>query len=1666
MANIPGSAYNPPGVYTQFSVETPTQGSLAGLRLPVIVGTGSETMDQTAVQMVRGSSSQVDQKIMLEDETGRSVVSVSVSGAITLGSFDGVRKRVQTKHYPIVVGDGTGTTATKTSSIVATINDTPVVILSMNAATGLLELSTAPKINDQVRITYYYKRKDTLISEEDVSSQVTSDPAQITGVVGSPYSVQTGINDVLSLTVDGEDLTITLPDSGEGEWTASQVATFVNSGAGSTSLVASTTTNNYGDVVVVLTADQSLLIGDGSLNSTVGLSAGQETTRNAVFYTFNGPIVDGSNGGVTTTDPTDVTVTVDGVAVEAVAVDGASRAITLPYPPALGSTVKVSYYFNTWQDTYDDLPSAGTVLSVSQCGITAGRSDYVEGVDFILQDNRIIWGTAATVSSGEITTGKTPFGETQITTTLVDARTYLELCSAVVNSTVSPATESRTQFTLSLSPTTGNGRDTPLSSSTFAVVANGRVAVPTTRPDLVWAYWGYSVEDALARGRVSVTQVDGDVITLAEAVPVGANVYATYYYNTLVDQKYTLSPVTIGASGHGTYQIVNESGAQLPTPKFGAKANSLAGITLQFPSGSERKPDCRFETPFDASSYTGPVEETVTVTFRTTDSTPGEYVVPGSGDYTIIEGNSDHLRLLVDGADLAGGSNGITLKSVLGVTNLGFPATMVGDEVQYTAASSGTTYEVDATNNTVNLMLDGVLVQATVTPDTDLTLSDYVDAINAAAIDTPAKYVAAGKFNGSVVIEPGNYDQLQFAFSGDLPHTSPTLTIGIDTNTYASATLLAAQVQTQMQGAISSLIWSDAGFAGLSVSVTADSQGRLVFALTKPDADANAYLEFITHSSPSRDFAILAGIDTGATTGASQTKLLDGVVARRYTITGDHTGALTHDRMILRSRLVPGYGSVPPFSTLAYAGIQVAGSTGASNCGLTVAETAPAGWKGCVTPATLLGYVGYKDGQIANSTYSDARDGQPAVVFYGADGPVTQNNVFKFTCDGTPITVTFTDANGDAIASGAYATVPLGPASSSGTVLNQIVSALEDAGVSSATERCAQEGAAVRLMSALSTAQGSLVIGNGSANSVLGFAASTTATRTLVSAKQLASALMSFSHSSVADALLDWDTPESTYFAAEALATTVTDAGGSRYLYLQSQSVGTTSSVAFTTPITASILRPGTGLGAVSGDGGTGEAGVSGYTVTSTDSADGSGTANTSKLNDGVGQDGVVGQTYRDAVTGLTFTVLPRSGGSDYPEGSSFTVTVRNTVTTDSNLPINTLPGVELVVSNTLGVGSAETAIVETFEKGGSEPNTGDIYYVSYTYTKSDFSKRIYTNMADVERIYGSLSVDNPVTLGAYLAFLNGASMVGIKQVQKDTDSNGDGVLDTASSAAYIAALDDLQGPFVGNNLPDIIIPLKGDDVSLFQAYALHADVQSSVLGMAERTVIAGVSAGTEPSAIRKIAPAIGRTRFRLVYPDILYVSLPTAGGVAEEVIVDGYYAACALAGAVVAPSRDVAVPWTNMQLSGGRLGRAMTVTDMNLVAQSGVTVLVDVVPGKVKVRHGLTTDMKGASLNSIEMAKTPTVIQIMDYIQQQTRATLDPFVGTKNLGQKLSQVEGRVSMMLKGAVASDIIVGYRNVRATVDPAQPTLISVTAAIAPVFPLDYIVVSFQLNQSLK
>jgi len=1791
---FPGQNYAPPGVYTRTLFENPFSGSIDSLKIPVFIGEGNEFLVQRNLELVRGSSASIDQRRVNEDMTGRAVVSISATGVVTLGDWDGVRTKLKVVNLPIVTGNGTGTVSNSRSDVSVTINGQPIVVLSVNGTTGIVELAQAPKAGDVVKITYFFNRTDTLITD-DVSDQVSPEAAFVRAtsgiadvnapdnqgttinihgdILGPTGEVAVEANNVLSLIIDGAAKTITIPAN--PAYTMQQAANAIAGQAGGTSLTATTFVNNFGHSALQLNADQDITVLAGSANAVLGLLANSASVRTKTFYTFQGPIVTGDNGGVTTTDPAHVTVKVNGVQVIPTAVDGATRAVTLPSAPAVGATVTIRYHFNSWQDTFDYLQHDG-VTSISAVGSVPDTADFTAEADYILKDDKILWGTAWTVEADETSAGAELFDESQVSGTLIDNRTYMSPCTAVVSTSGGVSKASKRDFLLPFAPTLGNGRDTPLGSSLFQTVSNGRIDLPVNRPDVVTAYWGYGVQDALDRGPVTVLKVEGSVITLSEDVPTGAAVFASFYYNRLTDETFTLTNTLAGASGVGTYEVTKADGSFVLSPTFStaSKGAALNGVTLVFPSGSELTPDLRHEG-VSGSQFTGPVEETVTVQFADRLATPAKWAAPGAAPYWFVSGQSDRVRLQFDNdvnsvdPDGAGGETEAVGISLTNPTSFGggFFATLVGDEVNYTgepaggagASVVGESYTLAVAEDLV-LFIDGVQVDVTV-PATPAggrsTIEDFVNAINFAAggitvqadgggadtieftvagstipnigtdgflegwritvgdhvvgggIPTPGQTLAvidhtvaggtatlqvaanwaggamaatvpvriydpaamaemrsATRFNGATTIAAGLLDTLRFEYVGSNGATGTFLSgdCVVAPATYASATALATAVQNAING-VNGFGGAAAAFAGAEAEVTADGDGRLVVKIQLAGLDAAGSFRFINPTTAAATyFHMLAGFDAGqggaATNGAV---LIEGNEVAKFVVDPIPAAGTQHlhDRLMVRNRLLPGgnaTSSMTAHDILGQTELRVGAGSGNTKAGLTNGMFAVAGAQATIMPATVVAHIGLAGGQ-------DGATGRPQVTFFDGTGATPANNVLRFTVDGVAVEVTFT-------ASAAGTSTDIGPGTNAASVTGQILAALAalpGAPFGAGTGVIWDEGAGFRLVSQTSATTSAVIVGDGTANAPLQLVAGTTSTRTAVSAKLLASALNNNREDSFANFLLDFSSVQggaTPMLQSLGYAMAIEDSAGSEYLFLQSLTTGTGSVITVRDPVvggvvTDSWLFPGTGINAVNLAGAVGEAALSGFFVTS-NKATGSGSANDSSLNDGVGSDGVVGQTYRDPVTGLTFTILPRNFHDNpngpwqaYPTGATatFRFQVSRTHTADANLPRTSIPGFELKVANTLDIGVGDTAKLQTYERGGEEPAIGDVYYATYVYTKESFNTAYFTKLSSIEAAYGSISSENPVTLAAFLASLNGAVLIGIKQVPKATGSN------FASIESYRDAIVDLEGVQPGQVNPDIIIPLRGDSTDLYTILKKSNDIQSSIRYRSERTSIIGMSSGNDAKAAQNLAQTLGSDRMRLVYPDTAIIALTDAFNVTREELVDGPMLAAALAGSVVSPNLDVATPWTGRNLVGFvQLGRRLDAVEMNQTAVKGVTVLEER-PPFIRVRHGFTTDMSNV------LRKTPTVRMIADEVQRQARAVLANFIGIKFLPGILSQIEGRLAMMFKALVAQQIVAAYTGVKATVAPDDPTVAEVEAFYQPVFPLLYIVLTFHLRASL-
>ena len=510
--------------------------------------------------------------------------------------------------------------------------------------------------------------------------------------------------------------------------------------------------------------------------------------------------------------------------------------------------------------------------------------------------------------------------------------------------------------------------------------------------------------------------------------------------------------------------------------------------------------------------------------------------------------------------------------------------------------------------------------------------------------------------------------------------------------------------------------------------------------------------------------------------------------------------------------------------------------------------------------------------------------------------------------------------------------------------------------------------------------------------------------------------------------------------AAETLAVAygINVPGLGNYLEIDSRSVGSTSTIAFTNVVNSAFI-PDAGLGIVPGTSGAiGENAMAGYQVSSSAGSAGS---------HGIG---FPGQTYTDATTGLRFTVLKASAG-DYDNTGSFTLVVNTIFTCDGSIPSNAIPGMQFLVYNTLNMAPGTTGIVSTYPHKGFQPAIGDVYYISYQYGKTNLAPALFRDLKSIQTNFGTPTPNFPLSLAASLALLNGAVIVGLEQVLAAPGQS------QASDAAFTAAIDTLRKPISGTVNADIITPLTTDP-SVFTYLNQHCIFMSSPRQAAERTGVVGVAVGTTASGVSAIAQGLHSELMIVIYPDSFVITVTDTVGNSTEQLVDGSFCAAAVAGSTCNPSIDVATPLTRRSIQGfTSLGTILDPTTANQVAVNGVTIIQQVASG-LQIRQGLTTNLASV------ITRTPSVTLTIQYVQQTMRNTLDPFIGNKLVNQTITNINNQVVGMFGQLIDRQIVQSVSGISVSTSPTDPTIVLVEAIYVPVFPLEYIVATLQIQVS--
>lgn len=455
---------------------------------------------------------------------------------------------------------------------------------------------------------------------------------------------------------------------------------------------------------------------------------------------------------------------------------------------------------------------------------------------------------------------------------------------------------------------------------------------------------------------------------------------------------------------------------------------------------------------------------------------------------------------------------------------------------------------------------------------------------------------------------------------------------------------------------------------------------------------------------------------------------------------------------------------------------------------------------------------------------------------------------------------------------------------------------------------------------------------------------------------------------------------------------------------------------------------------------------------------------------------GYLDQTYIDSTTGFKVTIVNPADALGYgftslpspqytyapgdvlkftasKETARFTGTTYAPFGTAQPNNLTAISGVHTQVATTFGANVGDTALVETNNKSGNNPNVGEFYYVSFTTNKTaaDMAITLYDNPTDAYAAYGQPSVVNRLSLGVRFLTQNGAKVFGCIQVPQQAGMN------YASDPDFIAAIGTLTANLPGtSSKANVIVPLSTSP-TVHQFLSRQLITQATPRYKGEALAFVGYSQFTSPA--QAIANAKGLANARMIA-----VGNPVAGvqitngqtGVTLEYAVSGEFMAAAMAGLSVNPANDVATTLTEQELVG--FSRLLVTYDdptMNNMAAQGLVLLTNN-NGALKIRHYKSTDP------SNPITSEPTCTTIVDYTRQLFRKDLKQFIGRKLVTSLVNDITSVCNARLRSLVANQILASYQNLSVVPDPSDPTTVLVTMTIQPVFSLLYISVTFTVT----
>jgi hypothetical protein len=353
----------------------------------------------------------------------------------------------------------------------------------------------------------------------------------------------------------------------------------------------------------------------------------------------------------------------------------------------------------------------------------------------------------------------------------------------------------------------------------------------------------------------------------------------------------------------------------------------------------------------------------------------------------------------------------------------------------------------------------------------------------------------------------------------------------------------------------------------------------------------------------------------------------------------------------------------------------------------------------------------------------------------------------------------------------------------------------------------------------------------------------------------------------------------------------------------------------------------------------------------------------------------------------------------------------------------------------------------------------GSVVFVSYRYQDAAYyTPSVVEDLDSAVTLYGNPldpvtgAIVSPLSFAAQIAFQNGARQLVL--VATPTPGTGQPTTQADLLAAYAKIATDYS--------INIVVPIPhliGDSGIAAVAQDLKAHVVTASNDGYFRVGFFGAGITVTGSPDTQIAAPVSNKRVVVFAPNKLNYYV---GSINSSITVGAQYLAAGAAGKIA--SQRIQDPLTRKQIEGfNGLPATMSNTVKNTLSQGGVTVAEIDRSGRLVIRHGRTTDSTNITTREISMVRARDTMVEMLQIGMDTAA----MIGTPIDYQTVVVVKGLVAGILESAIHSGVITGYTNLQArqtVYSNGDPTVIQVKFQYQPVFPLNYIQVSFSVDLS--